>query len=256
MTQTASWTVRKGKWMLEYYAQWEKPKLYDVSSDLSQSIDLADKYQVPVIILTDQYLIDSYYKIPPFDLSNITNEKKVVKTEKDYKRFKLTESGISPRGIPDYGRGIVCVDSDEHNEEGYITEDLALRKRMVDKRFKKLDAIKNDFISPSLIGNKGYSTLIVCWGSNLHAVKEALNEIGREDLAALHFSQVYPVHPDTESYLEKAENTILIENNATAQFGKIIKLNTGLDISKKILKYNGSPFSVEEIVKGIGKSLE
>ena len=221
-----------------------------------KAFNLADKYQVPVIILTDQYLIDSYYNIPPFDLSNVTNEKTIVKTEKDYKRFTLTESGLSPRGIPGYGEGLVCVDSDEHTEAGYITEDLELRERMVDKRLKKLDAIKNDLVSPSFIGNKDYTTLIVCWGSNLHAVKEALNTIDRDDLAALHFAQVYPIHPDTASYLGKAENTILIENNATAQFGKLLKLNTGLDIDKKILKYNGSPFSVEEIARGIVKFLE
>ena len=221
-----------------------------------KAFNLADKYQVPVVILTDQYIIDSFYNIPPFDQSNITNERHIVKTEKDYKRFKLTESGISPRGIPGYGEGIVCVDSDEHSEDGYITEDLELREKMVDKRLKKLDAIKNDIISPSLIGNKDYSTLIVCWGSNLHAVKEALNVIDREDFSALHFSQIYPIHYDTASYLEKAENTILIENNATAQFGKLIKLHTGLDIDKKVLKYKGSPFSVEEIVGRIVESLE
>ncbi len=221
-----------------------------------KAFNLAGKYQVPVIILTDQYFIDSYYNVPSFDISNIQNDKHIVKTNKNYKRFQLTENGISQRGIPGYGDGIVCVDSDEHTEYGYITEHLDLRTRMVEKRLKKLDCMKSDFIPPELIGKDDYNTLIICWGTNYNAVKEAFEIIGRDDIAILHFTQVYPIHQDVSSYLAKAHKKVIIENNATAQFGKLLKLYTGIDINKRILKYNGLPFSVEEIITGIEGSLE
>ncbi len=212
-----------------------------------KAFNLADRYQVPVIILTDQYMLDSYYNVPPLDTSGLKVEKYIVQTDKEYKRYKVTEDGISPRGIPGFGDGLVCVDSDEHDEEGHITEDFDVRINMVNKRLKKLDLIKESVVPPKLLGAQDYKTLIVGWGSTYSAIKEAVEKLKRDDLAFLHFTQVYPLHPDTANYLGKAENVVIIENNATSQFGQLIKLHTGIEIGKKILKYNGLPFSVEEI---------
>jgi 2-oxoglutarate ferredoxin oxidoreductase subunit alpha len=94
---------------------------------MHRAFTVADKYQIPAFVLTDQYFLDSYAAMPPHDLSKYAVTKHVVKTEKEYKRYALAENGISPRGIPGHGEGIVCVDSDEHTQEGYITEDLDLR---------------------------------------------------------------------------------------------------------------------------------
>ncbi|OGX54325.1 MAG: 2-oxoacid:ferredoxin oxidoreductase subunit alpha, partial [Omnitrophica WOR_2 bacterium RIFOXYA12_FULL_38_10] len=96
-----------------------------------KAFELADKYQVPVIILTDQLLLDSYYNISGLPI--ITEEIKnlIIKTQAGYKRYQITENGISDRGIPGYGEGFVCVDSDEHDEGGYITEDFDTRIAMV-----------------------------------------------------------------------------------------------------------------------------
>jgi len=178
-------------------------------------------------------------------------EKQIVKTDQEYKRYRLTENGISPRGIPGYGDGIVVVDSDEHDEEGHITEDLDIRQRMVEKRLKKLELIRNEIVSPQLIGSKNYRILLLGWGSTYHVIKEALNRLGREDVSFLHFKQVYPLHPDTTQYLRRAEKTVVIENNATSQFGRLVKFHTGIKIENTILKYNGLPFSVEEIVQNL-----
>ena len=216
-----------------------------------KAFNLADRYQVPVIILTDQYMLDSYYNVPSLDTSGLTIEKHIVQTDKEYKRYKLTEDGISPRGIPGFGDGLVCVDSDEHDEEGHITEDFDVRISMVNKRLKKLDLIKELVIPPELLGAQDYKTLIVGWGSTYSAIKEALDKLKRDDVAFLHFRQVHPLHPDTANYLEKAENVVIIENNATSQFGQLIKLHTGLETDRKILKYNGLPFSVEEIKENL-----
>lgn len=221
-----------------------------------KAFNTADKYQIPVFILTDQYFLDSHYNTPSFNLDKIQVESHIVKTDKNYKRFLLTNDGISPRGIPDYGEGLVSVDSDEHTEDGHITEDLNLRIAMNNKRIKKAVAIKDDTLSPELVGNNDYNTLIVAWGSNYHIIKEALANYHKKDISLLHFSQVYPLHKDTIKYLQNAKTTIIVENNASSQFGKLIKLDTGFEIQHKILKYNGMPFSIEEIQEQLDTILE
>jgi 2-oxoglutarate ferredoxin oxidoreductase subunit alpha len=216
-----------------------------------RAFNLADKYQVPVFVLTDQYLLDSSYNIPSLDTSGLKIEKYIVKTGKNYQRYQLTEDGVSPRGIPGYGKGVVVVDSDEHDEEGHITEDFEVRKKMVDKRLKKLNLIKKETVPPELVGSKNYKTLIVGWGSTYNVIKEAISRLGRDDISFLHFKQVYPLHPETAGYLKKSEQCVIVENNATSQFGNLIKLYIGVEIEKKILQYNGLPFSVEEVLDNL-----
>ncbi|TFG49011.1 MAG: 2-oxoacid:acceptor oxidoreductase subunit alpha [Candidatus Brocadiia bacterium] len=246
-----------------YAGHGEFPRILLSPGSLEQAFDLsrrafalADKYQSPVFILTDQYFIDSYYNIKSLDLSKLKIEKHIIEAPADYKRYELTDNGISPRGVPGFGKGLVCVDSDEHDEEGHITEDLDLRVSMVDKRLKKLLAIKNDEIPPMLIGPEEYNNLVICWGSTLHPVEEALKILNRDGLAMLHFSWIYPLPDVTAKYLEKAQKVMIVENNATSQFAKLIRLCTGFEIENKILKYNGLNFTVEELVEKIGKILD
>ncbi len=221
-----------------------------------QAFNLADKYQIPVFILSDQYFADIYYNLPDIDLSSIENKKYIVETHEDYRRYEITANGISPRGIPGYGNGFVVVDSDEHDIEGHITEDLHLRNKMVEKRLKKFEGITKDIIEPELVGSEDYKILVVGWGSTYGTIKEGLNHLGRDEIAFLHFKQVYPLHESTLNYLEKAEMTIIFENNATSQFGNLIKQVTGFEIHEKALKYNGMPFSVEEVTEHLKSFLE
>jgi 2-oxoglutarate ferredoxin oxidoreductase subunit alpha len=231
-------------------------KTEDIFNLSRKAFNLAAKFQVPVIIMTDQYLLDSSFLVPGIDVSKLKMKKYFVKTDKDYKRYKLTKGGVSPRGIPGYGQGLVSVDSDEHDEEGHITEDLDFRTKIVDKRLKKMDLIRKEIEPPELIGDKNYKTLIIGWGSTYYGIKEAIGKLEDKRIAFLHYKQVYPLHGDTEKYLKKADNSIIVENNATGQFAKLIKMEIGIQIDNLILKYNGLPFGVEEIVtrlKKIGK---
>ena len=221
-----------------------------------KAFNIADKYQIPVFVLTDQYLLDSSYQLPSLDLSGLKVEKRIIKTDKGYKRYRITEDGISPRGVPGFGDGLVVVDSDEHDEEGHITEDSDVRIKMVEKRLRKLNLIKEDTISPELIGGNNYTTLILGWGSTRAAIKEALSLLAREDVSFLHFRQVYPLSSSVVEYLRKAKRCIVVENNATSQFGNLVEHFSGCEIRKRILKYNGLPFSVEEILKGVKELLE
>jgi 2-oxoglutarate ferredoxin oxidoreductase subunit alpha len=230
-------------------------KIQDAFYLSQKAFDLADKYQIPVFILTDQYFVDSYYNTASPDLSDINIEKHIIKTDTDYKRYKLTDNGISPRGIPGYGKGLVAVDSDEHDEDGHITEDLGLRVETVDKRLKKYELLKDETIPPEPAGSEDYKNLIVCWGSTYNVVREAVKILGRDDTAFLHFKQVYPLPGQTSDYLTKAKRIIIVENNATSQFAKLIKLHTGIEINDRILKYDGLSFYVEELTEKLNDLL-
>ena len=232
------------------------PGTIDEAFYLTQrGFNLADKYQVPVFVLTDQYLMDSYYNTTAPDLSKVKNQRHTVRTKKDYKRYALTNNGVSPRGVPGFGEGLVVVDSDEHDTAGHITEDLDLRIKMVDKRLKKGESLRKDILGAEFAGPENYKNLVVCWGSTYNIVAEAVRNLGRKDLGLLHFKQVYPLPDNAIDYLRKAQKTIIVENNATSQFAKLIKLQTGFDIEEKILKYNGLSFYVEELMEKLEEIL-
>lgn len=212
-----------------------------------QAFDLADQLQVPVIILTDQFLVDSYCNATKLDVPNRAPEACIVETDAEYRRYALTENGLSPRGVPGHGSGVVCLDSDEHDEEGHITEDLQMRTQMVDKRLKRFDLIADSAIPPMYTGREDAPNLVVAWGSTLRVVQEALEALERDDIALLHFPQVYPLPPGTAEMLNRSEKLVVLENNATGQFAKLLKLHADAEADASIRKYNGMPFSAEEV---------
>lgn len=216
----------------------------------------ADQFQIPVIILTDQYFVDTSYDTAEFTLDKNKSEKHIVKTDDNYRRYEITDSGISPRGVPGYGTGFVCADSDEHDESGRITEDLdGISMKMKNKRFKKIELIKEHSCRPEIYGPENYENLIVAWGSTYNVIAEAIDKMNDSKTAMLHFSQVYPLHKDTEFLLKKSNTLILVENNQTGQFGDLIQRETGCDFDHKILKYNGMMFTVEELIDTITEVL-
>jgi 2-oxoglutarate ferredoxin oxidoreductase subunit alpha len=234
------------------------PGKFEDAFKLSQlAFNLADKYQIPVFILSDQYFAECFYNIPSLDLSDVKIENHIVKTDENYKRYHLTTDGVSPRGIPGFGKGVVVVDSDEHDEEGHITEDLGLRAKMVEKRFtKKMEKIREEIIPAELVGNKDYEILVLGWGSTYGTIREVVYHLNSDKIAFLHFKQVYPLSTDTLNYLKKARKTIIFENNVSSQFGNLIKLELGFDVDETVLKYDGMPFSVEEVTEKLEKLLE
>jgi 2-oxoglutarate ferredoxin oxidoreductase subunit alpha len=220
----------------------------------SKAFNLADRYQVPVFILTDQYLIDSVVDTLPFDLKDIREESHIVETTADYKRYAFTGSGLSPRGVPGHGEGFVCADSDEHDEEGRITEDMAMREKMVDKRLGKLELIRQDIVPPIVMGDKNAKLLVLGWGSTMPIIKEALSTLEDEDILFIHNPQPYPLHLDTIDHIKRAKQVVVVEGNATGQFARVVKAETNVE-ADNILKYNGLQFSVEEIAEKIGALL-
>jgi 2-oxoglutarate ferredoxin oxidoreductase subunit alpha len=221
------------------------------------AFNMADKYQIPVFILTDQYFADIYYNVPSLDVDSLKVEDYLVESSPDYLRYALTENSVSPRTVPGHGTGLAIVDSDEHTEEGHITENLDIRTAMVEKRMNKMDKILEDAFKPELfyIGapnlkkEQKFKLLVIGWGSTYWPIREAIEKLGNKDVAFLHFKQLYPLHPETEKMLEMGEKTVLLENNAKGQFSNLIKMEIGFKVGKKALKFNGMPFSVEEVVE-------
>ncbi|MEW6026418.1 MAG: 2-oxoacid:acceptor oxidoreductase subunit alpha [Planctomycetota bacterium] len=222
----------------------------------ARAFQIAEKYQIPVFVLTDQYLADAYQDFEPFDISKIDTTRYIMTTGelakiKDYKRHQITSSGISPRALPGQSGPLVITDSDEHTEDGHLTEDLQVRTQMVDKRLRKYESLSKEVIPPSLEGNIKAKTILISWGSNYGVVKEAAQML---NLAALHFQQVWPFPRDEFLHLTRgAERLVVIENNATGQLARLIHRETGIDGLSRINKYNGLPFTVDELTTKIRK---
>jgi 2-oxoglutarate ferredoxin oxidoreductase subunit alpha len=224
----------------------------------NKAFDLAEKYQIPAFILTDQYLADSQWTYSGLDFGILRHtdyrlRSDVFKNLSEYKRHAFTDNGVSPLGIPGDAEHLVVTDSDEHDEEGHIIEDGETRNRMVDKRlFKKLPAIQQEIEPPTFYGDKEADVIIVGWGSQYGILKEAVDALSNDvKIAMLHFSEVYPLPlRDSVNYLDlltSAKKTICVENNATGQFARIMRAETGLEFSAQIHKYDGRPFLLEEL---------
>jgi 2-oxoglutarate ferredoxin oxidoreductase subunit alpha len=217
-----------------------------------QAFDMADRYQSPVIILTDQFLMDASMLLDPFDISAYTPENRVIESDADYRRYALdVEDGISPRSVPGYGQGLVLADSDEHDEWGRITESMKMRRAQNSKRLKKNEKMQANSLEPELIGPESYKHLVIGWGSTRDVLKEALDAAGSDHLACMHVKQIYPLSDKVERMIGKAEKTLLVENNATGQLGKLITRETGLGFDHKLFHDSGLPLSVETVCDAV-----
>ncbi|MDD3398352.1 MAG: 2-oxoacid:acceptor oxidoreductase subunit alpha [Candidatus Methanomethylophilaceae archaeon] len=222
-----------------------------------RAFQIADALQIPVFVLTDQDFVDSYYNIPRIDVSDLVAEHGFVSTDDGYRRYELTADGLSPRGVPGLGEGLVRVDSDEHDEQGHITEDMdSVRPAMVEKRVHKRIQLLQPYLEPPTVyPHPQASSILVCWGSNYQVVKEALDSLGSPDLSMVHFHNVFPLHPDTGPMLSNAGKVMIMENNATGQFANLLRQQTGYEIPQenRHLRYSGKPWSVEEVVEMLKK---
>ena len=231
----------------------------DAFYQTARALYLADKYQIPVIILSDQYLSDSYASVEPFNLkaAEYNIEETVVLSEENYLRYRFTADGISPRLIPGKSKHLVAADSDEHDERGWIIEEADARINMMDKRLKKLDKLKEELLEPDFIGEESCDTLFVGWGSTYGPISEAVHNLNKNEpgkYAALIFGDVYPLPQKLlKEKAETAKTIINIEQNATGQLGDLIREQAGIVCDYSILKYDGRQISSDEIADRIRK---
>jgi 2-oxoglutarate ferredoxin oxidoreductase subunit alpha len=223
-----------------------------------KAVQIADRYQGPVFILTDQFLADSYRAVIPFELDG-SSPVQPWSTEglsfaTPYRRFAITDSGISPRLLPGMTEHLVVADSDEHTEDGHITEDLSVRTQMVQKRLKKGAGIRSEVVPPECIGEEKPDLLLVAWGSSKGAVEEAATIMRSRGMrvATLHFSQVWPLVPDLFiDTMQRAKDVVAVEGNATGQLARLIRRETGFHIVRLLQRYDGLPITPEFILRSL-----
>ncbi|WP_089282053.1 2-oxoacid:acceptor oxidoreductase subunit alpha [Anaerovirgula multivorans] len=227
----------------------------DAFYQTARALNLADKYQMLVILLGDQFLSDAMETIEPFDFGRIAINRylagKEVVTEDEYIRYQLTENGLSPRIIPGKNEGqIVLVDSDEHNEYGHITEAAEIRSNMMEKRMKRMVYLKKEILEPNYYGVKHPEVLLLGWGSMDGPLKEAIELLQKDGIGAgaLAFGDLYPLPTKLlDKYSSSALKIINVEQNYTGQLAKLIRQETGIVCHNSILKYDGRQMSGYEI---------
>jgi len=220
-----------------------------------KAFNLADKYQIPIIILLDKYLSESPHSAPVFNSRDAKIDRGQILTQKeldgiiDYKRYQFTQSGISARSLPGQKGGEYQANSDDHDEYGYSTEDAEIRNKIMEKRAAKFPALAKDLPEPIIYGDKGANKTIICWGSTKMTALEALKNLDNVRVVHLQYLCPFPIEFFKKNI--KLENSIIIEGNQTGQLQQIIRQQTGMEIKNILLKYDGRPFYPEEIVDKI-----
>jgi 2-oxoglutarate ferredoxin oxidoreductase subunit alpha len=234
----------------------EFPKLVLAPSDARdvfyktvRAFNLADKYQIPVIILTDQFLADSSFSIENFKLDATGPMFGPVDSLKtgEYKRYQFTASGISPRLYPGQSKHLVCADSDEHDEAGHITEDLThTAVAMVEKRLKKSYELKKEINPPEEVNVADSELILIGWGSSRNAILETIELLKQDGIQAgmIHFTELWPLpfypFPENRKYWA-------VESNATNQIERLLRSEYHLNFSGSIKRYDGLPLTGEYI---------
>lgn len=221
-----------------------------------KAFHLAEEFHVPVFILTDKYLNESQWCVEAAALKRdvVINRGKVMtpgseESTTSFNRFDLTPTdGVSERSFPGTKGGQYMANSYEHDETGMVSEDSAMRTKMVERRLKKITAIKKIMMPPVVYGDQSAKTVIVTWGSTLGPVLAAMKKNAR----IIHFPWLYPFPKDATTELLKGVTRVIdIEQNATGQLASLIRAETGIEIVEKLLKYDGRPWLPEEIIERI-----
>jgi len=214
---------------------------------------LADEFQVPVMLLGDQHLAEFSMNIPRIEVGEIEMDrgKLAEKPDEAYKRFKVTDDGVSPRAFPGDEGVVVAASGNTHNEFGHISEDPDNRNAMVEKRLAKIPRILDELEEPRLYGNEKADYTLLTWGSTWGATYEAMLRLSQNGVSVnqLHFGYLYPLKTKRLNRIwNEAKKIISVEQNATSQFAKLVRMESGLSVDEEINKYDGRPMTPEWII--------
>jgi len=215
-----------------------------------RAFDLADRYQIPVILLTDQLLADAHFSLDALTLPSEPPPSGLADPSafETYERYRWTSDGVSPRLALGQSEHLVCIDSDEHTEAGHITEDLVeTRPAMVEKRLEKLRRLQQEMASPEPYRVEDAVTVLLSWGSSRGAVHEAVDRCRDRGLraGAMHFTELWPL-PEMEP--SEGVSYWTVEGNATGQFARLLRAETSFPLTGRMDLYDGLPIDAASIV--------
>ena len=218
--------------------------------------NLAEKYQTPALVLSDHYLAVAIrtLEINAFDFEAVEIERGALLSEAEldaleggYLRYRIIDSGISPRAVPGHPRAVYVAAGNEHDERGAITEEPGMRNAQVEKRQRKLIGMTEEMSGPHRYGPQEAETTFVSWGSTYGPLREAVDRLNAEQVDRanlLHFVDLWPFPTDaTTAALERARRLIAVEGNVTGQLATLIRANTGQTMDDTILRYDGRAFT-------------
>ena len=220
-----------------------------------QAFYLAEKYQLPVIILSDKYLLESHQTMPEPEpvhhnqrLSMVDDDK--LGSDTKYLRYQHTKNGISPRTLPGQEYGLQLTNSYEHDQWGFATEDAAEIKRAVDKRARKLETLESELPKPQLLGPKQAETTMVGWGSTVNVLRELLELAPEGSVNVIHLPCLLPFPAEKFRQLaEQASKLVMVEGNQSGQGESLIRQETGVEMDDYIRRYDGRPFYAEDLLQ-------
>ncbi|HOV97798.1 MAG TPA: 2-oxoacid:acceptor oxidoreductase subunit alpha [bacterium] len=256
-TGLPTWSGQGDLQMVLHSHQDEFPRIVLAPGDVAETYELtieafnlADKYQTPVVVLLDKNICenDKTLLFPDTTKVKIDRGKFVKKKIDDYLRYKYEDDGVSVRSIPGVGNFFIA-NSDEHNEEGYSTEEIEDRNKMMEKRMKKLlTCAENDMPNPEVFGPPDADITIVSWSSNKGSILEALKNFSNVNYVHVTWMNPFPVKFLTDA-LSKAKHIVDIECNYTGQLANLIREKTGIEIEDRYLKFDGRIIYPEEIIE-------
>jgi len=248
--------------------------LEDCFYQSARALNLAEKYQIPVVLMSDFFLSEHFETVDDLDFSKIKIERGKLTTtwnsnsSEKYKRYAYTEDGVSPRVRPGTPGAMHVVVSDEHNEYGHLMSDIEAglphareaRIKMHAKRMRKVQTMieNGDAKPPILEGDSNASVTFVTWGSTYGYVKSAIDLLSVEGIKInhLHFTDIYPMpHEETLSVLKKCKRLISVEANMCNSLCRQILTETGFEIKEHINRWDGEPFTGEYIVNEFKKKV-
>ncbi len=225
----------------------------------AEAFNLADYWQIPVFIMSDQAQASAERSVNEFDLKKVTIDRGAIADEPQkpgmLRRYEITETDISPRAFPQISQWLISCDSHEHNEIGQVDDDIENRNQQHGKRMRKLTKLAATLPGPKIIGAPA-DKLLICWGSTVGPVLEA-TEIFRSqghNLAVAVFQYLYPLNRERiEKALAPFKHIYTIEGNFSGQLGKLLQMETTVRITGHFGKTDGRLFTVEDVLQSLSK---
>lgn len=266
-TGAPTWSAQGDLNLAVYSSHGEFPKIVIAPADAeeafyltSKAFNLADKFQTPVLILTDKMLAESLYSLKKFDDKKVVIDRGLINFKDDKKeRYEITKNGISYRWFPGDKLKPFISNSDEHKTNSYSTEISEEIKIMMDKRKLKMETIEKSIPKATVYNKEGKDLKIISWGSNKNTILKAIEMLEEQGISCsfMNINYIYPLNKkDIKQYLLNGKRAVIFECNMTGQLHNLIKKETGIDIKYKKLKYDGRPFFVEEVIQEIKNILK